>query len=83
MDIGTGMLIILIIIWLIFFVRNILIYKYRARALMITSEKAREAIDNGDDDWRKHYDKYEDSGPYGSMLLALHKWGYNQFYKEI
>lgn len=67
----------------IILIRTQMIYKYRMKALEVTSKKAISAIKTGDLYWRKFYDEWEEAGSFDSMLYALHKWKYTQFYPEI
>ena len=69
---------------IIIFIRNHLVYKYRMKALQITSEKAKKTIESNENiDWIRFYDEYDAYGSYNSMLFDFRKWQFKDFYSGI
>ena len=75
-------LVVLLVLDLILLYRNQLIYKYRTRALDLTSQKATCAINKGDP-WRLYHDAFDECGTYERMLFDITRWRYAAFYPHL
>ena len=72
------------IICLIMLYRNKVIFDIRDRASDIISQKAEEAICNGDKNWKRCWDQLDAYGSYDDMLHGdLFKWKFGDFYPGL
>lgn len=74
---------VIIMFFLCFFLlRNVLIYKFRTKALKKTTEEARAAVIRGED-WKIYFKKYDNCESYSCMFYDITRWKYRQFYPDI
>ena len=82
MIITLSFLVLCIIFCLIMLYRNNLVLDARAKALDIVSERAKEALKNGDYDWMRFH-RVLDNPSYDKMFWDFRKWSYESFYDFI
>ena len=76
------LIIFLIFLWTYIGVKNELVYKARQKTLAYISQRAREAIDNNDIEWKRFY-KLMDKPSYNILLWNPVAWTYKQMYPNI
>lgn len=63
--------------------RNVWVYNTRTTLLLIASTKAKEAIENEDEDWMRYHTWYDSLPSYNQMMFMISVWDRNEWIRTL